>query len=358
MKTSLGRGRSPIGLAIGARHIHAVQLCRGRRDETPRLAVAAGFRRAEPGASVSVSELERVRDALDRQGFVGAGVVLVAPGDRIIGGVLDVPPRSSGAPLDQIVRNELARGNRVEASQIECGWWELPPGVRETEGCQVIALACRHEDSLALLEPCTAAGLDVVAIDAPGPALARAVRAKVAGQSGLSGVLEVGAESALLVVLRGGTIVYERLLAEGGTQNTVALLVRKLAVDEQTAEFLLGRVGVDGSDVELADEAELVAEARAVIAESADQLASEVHASAAYAGRRYAEDMQRLLLIGTGAAVPGLGDRIARRLEVPASLATLGDLYPTRENARTSALWSSPAAILAAGLAMHEEGWR
>ena len=358
MKSLHGKGRTAIGLAIGPRRIGAVQLHRARRGAPPRLAAASGMTRPKPGAPPTADELSRVFEALDRQGFEGQRVVLVTPQDKLMSGVLDVPPRASGAPLDQIVRNELARTNRVENGQLECGWWELPPGVRETEGTQVIAVGCKHEDAMELLEACDGAEMEVVALDAPGPALARAVCGKITQASAMTGIMEIGSESALLVVMRGQTIVYERALAEGGLNTITAQLVKKLAVDEQTAEYLLREVGVNGSPSDLEDEAELLGEARAIVCERADELASEARASAAYAGRRYAENMTRLLLTGEGAALPGLAERLAKRVEADTTTICPLDLFESGGCDWAADAFSSPALTLAAGLALHEESAR
>jgi cellobiose-specific phosphotransferase system component IIB len=126
--------RTAIGLDIGPRFIGAVQMTVAGRGARPSLAAASRLERAKAGSEPTSVELLRVSEALSRQGFSGQDIVLVTPQSKLLSGVFEVPPRASGAPLDQIARNELARANKLEASQVECGWWELPPGLRETEG--------------------------------------------------------------------------------------------------------------------------------------------------------------------------------------------------------------------------------
>ncbi|MFN7021803.1 MAG: pilus assembly protein PilM [Phycisphaerales bacterium] len=350
--------RTPVGLTMGARSINAVQLEHVGKTGVPVLAAAAVVPRRRPGAPPDADEVARIAEAMERQGFRGRSVVIAAPCERVLSGVLEVPPRSSGAPLDQIVRNELARTSRVDPSQLECGWWELPRGLREQEGSQVIALGCRHEDAARLLGPCEEAGLDVRAIDAPGPALARAVGRLLPAGDEITGVLEIGTAAALFIVIRGRTVVYERLLAEGGLGVTLDQLEKRLAVDRETAEHVLEGVGIDGAPPSLADEVELLNDARSFLTERTDELAAEVRASASYAGRRYGQEMSRLLLSGEGAGMPGLSARFSRRLECESSVVSPSSLFEVGSTGRLFGASANPAATLAAGLALHEEEGR
>ncbi len=349
---------SAIGLAISPRWISAVQVRRDRHAAGAKLAVAARLPRQRTAVDPTADELVRAIEALERQGFRGPEVILSTPSAKLLSGVFALPPRSSGAPLDQIARNELARAHRAEPGEIECGWWEVPPGVRETEGSQVIAIGCRHADSIGLVSVCEEAGLNVLALDAPGPALARAMRHAVTPSPALTGVLELDSDGAHLVVLRGETIVYERALAEGGLSAIASQLGKKLGIDIETAEYLIGRVGLDMEIQELKDESELLDEARAIIAEGADQLAVEVRASASYAGRRFGENVDRLLIAGEGASIPGLVKRLARKLETEARSVSIEDVlnapYPEGE----IAVSAFAPLVLATGLALHQEGAR
>jgi len=113
------RTRSAIGLDVGARSVKAIQFARDRfgdggwrvaaaaempRESAPQEA-AAGQPAGPPVAPTKAgplapAEVARLVATLERQGFAGADVVLAAPNDRVYTSMLELPPRSSNAPLD------------------------------------------------------------------------------------------------------------------------------------------------------------------------------------------------------------------------------------------------------------------
>ena len=289
----------------------------------PQISALARMGRAGGGASdeLSVDQLDGIIKALHRQGFEGDEFVVALPQKKLLSGVLEVPPRTSGAPLDVICRNELARTHKLEAEQIESVWWELPPppvGARaEAEGAQAIAVGCKITDAEELLGVFEAVGVGVTAIDARGSALARAVSARLVETPGLTAVLEWEWESGLIVVVRGGVIVYERHLAEAGLKAIHAEMVKKLSIDADAAAHVIEQVGLGAAMGELSEDPELIGQAQRVITEQVDSLVLEVRASAAYAGRRFGGAVGRVIMCGDGACIPEAAARLERRMEMP-----------------------------------------
>lgn len=358
MRSFLRAASSAIGLDVGPLWVSAVQVRRdGRSDSAPRLRAWQRLARRTPRAEFTADELSRIMDCLERQGFCGREVVLSTPADKLITGVFELPPRGSGAPLDQISRNELARAHRAEPDEIECGWWEVPQGLREVEGSHVIAVGCRHADAEALLDLYAEADVTVCALDAPAAAIARAVERAVAPIPALTALLELERGRVQLAILRGSTVVYERTIPEGGLDKINDRMVKQLSIDQATADHLIERIGLEPAPAYLQDEAELVVESGAIIAEVADLVANEARASSAYAGRRYGQDVVRVLVAGEGALVPGIGTRLSRKLEIEASILTLADIFPDHPAGDEPAAPFAPL-VLAAGLALHPEGVR
>lgn len=323
------------------------------------------------GAELSPGFICSMIGALARQGFVGDRFVLHMPHRHLITGPLDVPPRSSGAPLDLICRNELARIHRVEPAEIECSWWELPspaPGagmagssaLRDGDqaggGAQVLAIGCRARDAEGLVVLFDAAGAEVVAIDARGPALARAAQAVLPASPAMGAIVEWEWDLALVVIVRDQTIVYERVLAESGLTALEASLTRKLGFDSEVARHVLTGVGLGPVPEALAEDSDLIGQAQRLVAEHLDSLALELRASAAYASRRYGGPVSSAILCGDGAAVPGAAERIARHLDLSLRTFDPAAMFPRIEQAAASGMNNDgPAMAAAMGLAAYPE---
>jgi Tfp pilus assembly PilM family ATPase len=322
---------TPIGLDIGERCVRAVQLRRDPRSDNVELVAAARLRSPAGAGELTIPQAADVLDALDRQGFIGGRVVVGLPQRCVLSGVLEVPPRSSGAPLDVICRNELARAHRLESEQIESAWWELPPGPvpsREIEGAQAAVVGCRQSDAESIMTALEGGGAEVLAIETRGPALVRAACRAMPPAPALGAVIEWDAEAALIVVQRAGTILYERHLVEVGLSSCRNDLIRKLAIDSDVAEHLLEQIGLGETPPEFAEESELVDQARRLLGERIDSLAMEFRASAAYASRRFGDSVSAVLICGDGVSIPMAVERLERRIEQPLALASPQLLFP------------------------------
>lgn len=308
---------SPIGLDIGARCVHAAQLRRSRSG--PVSSAWTTLPRPVPGASMTPEEARRIAGTLDRLGFAGRTVVLSIPEDRTIAASLELPPRSSSAPLEAIARQELARAARCEPAELEMAWWELPGAGRAGEPTHALAVGCRHAESEPFVAALDDAGLDVASIDAPLTALARAAAPSAGPPPQLTAVLDLGWHAGRLLLLHGALPVYQRSALELGLSRLCDELSRRpaAAIEPEQAELIVRRVGCAAaaqSDEALPQDAD----ARARCVSLADEAAEQVRLAFAYAQRRFDAQPAGVLLAGGGAAVPGMPERIAHRLEVPA----------------------------------------
>lgn len=344
----IGARTTPIGLDIGARRVKAAQWTVSRAGA--RLTAAACIDRASPGAAPTAEEAALIRAVLDRQGFTGSCVVTGAPSSRLVTGVMELPPRSSGAPLDHIARAELARTNGLPAGAMEMAWWELPPGSRAVEGTHVFAVALRHADADAMLDALEGGGFEVRALDAGLLALGRlALREPSAeaatGQRQVRGLVDLGATGATIAVLHGPTLVYQRTLGELGLSALHERLVGSLRVEPDVAALVVSKIGLDAELTEEQRGWQLLDEARAAIADYADAVGSEIRASLTYAARRYASGgTDGVLLAGGGAESPGVAARIERAAEAPVRTLAAGASHgPALACAAGLALWTDAA---------------
>src|SRR4051812_44424876 len=137
-RTSVPRGRTPIGLDLGARRVKAIQLEHG--PDGPRIAAAAVAPQSGSGAGgaiVTAAEVAGLSDLLYRTGFEGQQVVLAAPSGQLLTGVMELPPRAADGkhqvPVEQIARMELARSHKIAPDSFEMGSWDLPPPHRNSK---------------------------------------------------------------------------------------------------------------------------------------------------------------------------------------------------------------------------------
>lgn len=345
--------RSPIGLDIGSRRVKAVQLAGS--GAKARVVAAACIDRLTPGAVLTPQEAERISGTLRRRGFSGQSVVAAVPLDRLVSGTLELPPKASGAPLEQIARQELARAGKCDPGRMEFGWWELPGAGRPGEGTHALAMGCRHEDSEPFLEALESGGLECLALDAAPVALARALAPCVGAPPELTVVVEIGFSAVQVMILHGrpSTLVYERLMRELGVRAVQKRMEEQLGGDGELSEYLLRSVGCEqGVD---APGLEQQQEARGIVAQHAELVANELRVSVSYAQRRFGGQVAKVLLTGGGADIPGFADRVMTRLEMEGRCV----------RADTLAAWNSdfgdaagPAGLVAMGLALHSDNER
>ncbi|UYV12544.1 MAG: hypothetical protein NCW75_14775 [Phycisphaera sp.] len=169
------------------------------------LAHATMARTAE-GDTLELEEAIALESLLFRRGFAPAPCVIGAPDTALRTATMELPPASSGAPIDQLARAEFARRNKIDEGQFVLSYWDLPtPG----PGMQVMAVGCDVEATDDAIEAIEAAGLRVAGVDDPSRALGRVL----AGVPTIATV-RVGARldswGASIVVLHHSTLLYSR----------------------------------------------------------------------------------------------------------------------------------------------------
>lgn len=345
---SMVLGAGPIGLDIGSRMIRAVQM-----DASGATVHACVTLPRAAGANAELREDEAVRlsGVLRRRGFAGGRVITAVPSSRLLSAVLDLPPRSSGAPLTEIARGEIARLNKVDPGALELAMWDLPQGPRSRPGDPqpAMVVACTTADAEATLAPLDAAGLETVGLDAPAAALARGVT----GNSGArwSGLLDLGASAATFMIFGGGQPLFERRVADAGLTRMHAELAGSVGSDAEAASRLLSMLGGEGGDEALSDARDA---ARRVIRGFASTVVAELRTTLAYVAHRDPEvALERVMLTGGGSGLPGLPEELSRQAGVTLTPLSWSDLAAS-SRVNTGLMAPAPLA-LAIGLARN---WR
>lgn len=343
---------SPIGLDVGSRCVKAAQVAVRAGGGPARVIAGACFARLEPDTPVSAREMDRVAGALDRLGFAGRECVASVDRASLITAELELPPTGSGAPREQIARLELARTHRREPAGFEMGLWEVPAPARAGPGAHALAVACPHERAESILDAAHSAGLDVIALDHPGCALAR-LGAVTGGPT--RAILDLGWSAGVLVLARGGAVLYERVIEGGSLSALHAGVVAHTGLDLGVVETLLG----DGAWSELAGARrgeKLLDRTVRCVNEYADAVGRELKLSMDYlahrfpAGAKEGASVGHVDLVGGGAACAGVVERLAQRSGLELRALRPSDVLGA--DAGVLPIASAPSLSLAVGLAL------
>ncbi len=344
-------GRTAIGLDLGQRSVGAMQLA--GRPGAWRVEAATSVDRATSadgsGELPSAHELERLAEVLKRQGFTGRKVVLAAPDTKVFSAALELPPRSSGAPIEDLARQELARAARRDVNAIEVACWEVPSPPRTIEGTNVLAVGLAHEDAERLLDAMENAGFIVEAMDCRCLAMSRASRGVLGDVAQVSSILDLSDAAASLTVVHSGIVAYDRPMREAGLAQLRKALRKELKVDAEGAEFLLERVGMAGGDESLSEHT--LRAAKGLVDDHVGIVIQELRSVMAYAMHRYPGSVGPVLLTGEGALLVGLADKVRGELDLEARVVRPAELVEVP--AELAAACDDPSLCAAVGLAMY-----
>lgn len=336
---------SHIGIDISGRTIHAVQLV--RRADTWTAAAIASFPRLEGGTVRPENEASRIAHVLRRHGFRACNVSLAAPDDRLLTAVIDLPPRSSGAPVAQIARTEMSRLFKRDAATLETALWELPATARPGGGVPTMAVACPYDASASLLDAFTPLGFRIRSLVPRGLALARASQSWLAPSACGSLIIDVGWESAKLIVILQNVLVYERTLEGAEFSRLRNQIAARARIEPEIADLYLA-----GDSLVTHDSGNRIADVvSAMLDEHARNLCEQVRVSVTYLGHRYpGTQLGRVLLVGEHAPAPGLAQRLTLGLNTEVRSLSMLDAAGLPPHLSDRAGDTGPLA--AAGLAM------
>lgn len=306
---------SPIGLDIGTHRVCAIQL-----DALGRIRAFASFARREPESELSTVEATRIREVLDRHGFRGCSAVIGAPIGTVRSTVLELPPASSGAPVEQLARHEISRIHKLPPDSFAIGMWELPPSSRASSAAQTMAVTCENRLSDALCETLDAAGIEPIALDLPALA---AVRALPIDPENAQAILEFEESRSSLIVVHRGTIVFERVLSGMTLRTFRSQLAKAMRLPVAGVESMLHERGLVDDD-----EQDLLSTCAASVLEP---FIEEIAHTAAYASSRFSDALiKKVFLIGSASGIPGLAGYLSKSLECEFVAPILAELASPR----------------------------
>ncbi|RNC81333.1 MAG: hypothetical protein ED559_05950 [Phycisphaera sp.] len=142
--------------------------------------------------------------------------------------MIELPPRSSGAPIDSLAKAEIAKSI---SGNFESFIWDLPESPRQ-KATEYFAIAYGHEDAGELLAPFESEGIKVSAIEPELTALAR-----VTGSNNRV-VLDIGGRGARLYAYEGRNVLFARCTPRADISSDPTAIVRGFI---GTIDYLVNR---------------------------------------------------------------------------------------------------------------------
>lgn len=309
------RGHSAIGISFDGRFIKAAQLARHNGQWA--LAAALHVGREGGEGRLAPDDIRQLRDIFARQGFVGRRLVVGLPQRELLTSVLDLPPRSSGAPVDRIAKVELGRMHDHDAGAMEVVCWELPSTQQAKDTAQSMAVGCPHTVAEPILDDFERQGLEVQALDCESLAVLRACHGQLA-EGGMTAVLDLGWDSAELLLTYQGAIVYQRTMPDVALSSETQALAESLEIDPGAVDLILSRPLLP-NQTDDEDEQAFYNTVETSVHSHWERVLAELAAPFSYVAHQFPNgQVQRLLLTGRGAGSPGIAEHFGQRLGVQA----------------------------------------
>jgi len=342
--------RTAIGVDIGSRRIKATQLVRSGQQY--QIAAVSLLARTRPSEPISREDLDDLKRVLVQQGFQGRKLIVAAPQNKLLHGIFDLPANLQEEAIEQVTRMELARMHQLSPDAFEMAHWKSAPQEPKTL-VQTVAIGCAHDAVNAFIDMFEESGFSVCAVDVNSAAAMRACLPLMAPSPATTCILDLGWSSTSMLFVREGALVYERSLTGRCMAELVEPLAMRFHISAAAAADLCRMVGlVDGGDTGPLDH-ESAKAVREIISGHFQHLLEELETPVAYVRRRHqGHGVERVLLIGGGAEIPGLAaySREVLGLEtlvgMPAELATKSSQVLRRA--------LTPAMTVAVGLAKFE----
>jgi len=338
------KGKSVVGLEIEPSHIAAAEVDTSHGLEARRAAVAM----LRPGVlrDGEVTDAEALTANLKTffaEHDLGTRVRLGVANQRIVVRTLDLPPLEDPRQLAAAVSMQAPDHIPMPMDDAVMDFRSLgivgtPSGPRS----RVVVVAVRRDMVAKLVGVAQDAGLKVVGIDLSAFATIRALPFETGDDQAVLYVTVGGLTN--VAVASGPNCLFTRT-ASGGLESMAGTLAERASLTMDHARMWLGHVGLECPLEEVEGEPELVANVRATLSDGVHQLADTVRNSANfYRMQETAEPVNRAILTGPAASVPGLAAALGAQLGLPFTTAVVANASD-----------ADPARItVAAGLAVEE----
>jgi len=184
-------------------------------------------------------------------------------------------------------------------------------------------------------------------------AVARACGPLLAPAPQITAIVDLGWRSTSVLFVCGRSLVYERSVPGAPVGELTARFTEVFAIGPGSAYQIIGTIGPGTEEPSGSYDAESLAVIRKHVRAHFDKLLEELKVPLSYANHQFpGAGVQRLLLIGGGAGVPGLASYFEAKLGIEVRRAAPGDLLDSPPELLAKA--GNPAQTCAVGLAQFE----
>lgn len=332
MRIPLFKGLSAIGLDLGSHSVKAVQLA---GPESSTVLASMSVPRTTPRTPLTAVELQRVREVMDRRGFRGRDVVVAVPSAQLMTAVLELPPRAPGVPIEQIALTEFARVHKADPAGLTLSIWDLPASSRASKAMYAQAVGAKSAELEAHIDLLESVGFNVVAVDDPYSAAARGTQFLSRAETGMTAIVDLGWESGALTLASKDSVVYTRKLSDAGLETMCRQAVASTSEALEEVEQLVFRSGLL-SNTDTSDDGDILD----ILTAAVDEMLKEIDQAIGYTVHQYPDTaIKQTLLIGGGAAVPGMAQRFEQELRLPAISAN--DLDQAKSSGLTAGMMTA-----------------
>ena len=317
------RASTIVGLEIEPSGIHAASVTVNGRVEVRHAAVAPletgivrdGEVNDVDALTEALRSLYREHKNLDKKVRIGVA------NQKIVVRVLELPPLEDAKELEAAVR--FSAQDQIPMPLDSAVLDFQPLGIVETESGarqRVLIVAARRDMVDRVLAACRGAGLKPEGIDLSAFAMIRALHRPTSSEAPEPVLyLSVGGLTNLAVA-EGTTCLFTRVVG-GGLEAIAVELAERKALTLEHARGWLRHVGLVTplDEIESDDQDEIVEEARTVLLDGVRRIGGEVRNSLDFphAQEGMSLRVQRAVLTGAAATVPGFDDALAAELGLP-----------------------------------------
>lgn len=307
------RSTRTIGLDIGSSSVKVMELLHDKKDSPWRLK-SFGMVRLPPEAIVDGAVMnanvivDAIRELVDKHKIKTKDVVSSVAGHSVIIKRINLPLMSQ-EELEESIQWEAEQYIPFDINDVNIAFQILNDQGDEAGQMEVLLVAARKELVNEYQGLIREAGLNPAIIDIDAFAVENMFGLNYEAPSGSVALVNVGAGSVNINVLRDGVTSFTRDLNQGGRQFTEEIQ-RNLNISFEEAEML--KVGGEEQDAVVPEEIEHI------LSDVSETLATEIqrsldfHFSAAPGAA-----LQRIYLSGGAARTPGLARAIAARASAP-----------------------------------------
>jgi len=337
-----------IGIDVGRHTIKAAQLL--AQGGQYRIFALTLLPRPQPEKEIVAADALAIKNAMKRHGFRGNAIAIAAPEHILLQAALEVPAKVAGAPAEQVIRMELSRLQNVAPDSFEMAYWELKTPNNPRPMTPTLAVGCPHAAANALLDLFEGAGFRVAALDVRSAAVARACGPLLLPAPQITAIVDLGWRSTSVLFVCGPSLIYERSVPGAPVGDLTAKFTEVFAIEPASAYQIIGTIGPGDDQPAGPYDPESLDVIRKHVRAHFDKLLEELRVPLSYANHQFpGEGVQRLLLIGGGAGVPGLAAYFAAGLGLEVKRAAPSDLVASPPELLAKA--GNPAQTCAVGLA-------